>query len=116
MLFRSGLPHELQICFQNVNWSEPGATPGQYVTRARNVMVLKSMTPALASLLDNAFDGLVDARFGKLREQSQANITTTNATSLAWSVDERMAIGSTSATNLDESQVAEVNAYLKMTR
>src|ERR1035437_2044777 len=112
----NGLPHELQICFQNVNWSEPGATPGPYVPRARNVMVLKSMTPALASLLDNAFDGLVDARFGKLREQSQANITATNATSLALSVDERMAIGSTSATNLDESQVAEVNAYLKMTR
>jgi hypothetical protein len=31
-------------------------------------------------------------------------------------VDERMAYCSTSATSLDESQVAEVNGYLKMTR
>lgn len=112
----NGVPHELQICFQNVNWSEPGAVPGTYVTRPRNVMVLKSMTPALATLLDNSFDSLVDARFGKLREQAQANITTTAATSLPWSVDERMAFGSTAATSLDESQVAEVVGYLKMTR
>lgn len=110
----NGLPHELQICFQNVNWSEPGAVPGTYVIRPRNVMVLKSMTPALANLLDNAFDSLVDARFGKLREPSQAGLTT--SASQAWSVDERMAIGSTTATSLDESQVAEVSGYLKMTR
>lgn len=112
----NGNPHELQICFQNVNWSEPDATPGNYVTRSRNVMVLKNMTPALANLLDNSFDSLVDARFGKLREQSQADITTPNAASANWSVDERMAFGSTVPTGLDESQVAEVNGYLKMTR
>lgn len=112
----NGIPHQLQICFQNVLWSEPAATPGNYVTRSRNVMVLTGLTPALASLLDNAFDALVDARFGKLREQAQANITTANAPSLAWSVDERMAIGSTTASNRDESQVAEVAGYLKMTR
>lgn len=110
----NGIPHELQICFQNVNWSEPGAVPGTYVVRPRNVMVLKSMTPALANLLDNAFDSLVDARFGKLREQSQA--ASTSGASQAWSVDERMAITETTPTSLDESQVAEVQGYLKMTR
>jgi prepilin-type N-terminal cleavage/methylation domain-containing protein len=112
----NGNPQQLQVCFNNVSWSEPDATPGTYVTRLRNVMVLKSMTPALASLLDNSFDTVVDARFGKLREQSQANFTTANAASVSWSVDERMAIGSTTATSLDESQVAVVDGYLKMTR
>lgn len=112
----NGNPHELQICFQNVNWSEPDATPGNFVTRPRNVMVLKNMTPALANLLDNSFDSLVDARYGKLREQSQADITTANAPSVNWSVDERMAYGSSVPTAEDVSQVAEVNGYLKMTR
>ena len=72
------------------------------------------MTPALANLLDNVFDSLADARFGNLREQSQADNLT--ATSANWSVDERMAYGSTAATARDESQVAEVQGYLKMTR
>ncbi|MBZ0105714.1 MAG: prepilin-type N-terminal cleavage/methylation domain-containing protein, partial [Sulfuricella denitrificans] len=92
----NGIPHELQICFQNVSWSEPGAVPGTYFVRPRNVMVLKSMTSALANLLDNSFDSPVDARFGKLREQSLAG--STSSTSQAWSVDERMAIGSTTST------------------
>ncbi len=69
---------------------------------------------SLHTLLDNSFDSPVDARFGKLREQSLAG--STSSTSQAWSVDERMAIGSTTSTSLDESQVAEVGGYLKMTR
>ena len=110
----NGVPHQLQVCFKNVRWSEPDATPGNFVTRSRNVMVLEGMTPALANLLDNVFDSLADARFGNLREQSQADNLT--ATSANWSVDERMAYGSTAATARDESQVAEVQGYLKMTR
>lgn len=112
----NGLPHELQVCFRNVLWSEPAAAPGEYVTRSRNVMTISGLTPALAGYLDATFDTRVDARFGKLREQAQANITTANAPSVDWSVDERMAFGETSATNRDESQVAEVSAFLKMTR
>ena len=110
----NGIPHELQVCFENVSWSEPDATPGNYVVRPRNVLVLRATTPALATLLDGDFDGVVDARFGRLREQSQAALTT--GTAANWSVDERMAYGSTTATSLDESQVAEVNGYLKMSR
>ncbi len=110
----NGNPQQLQVCFANVSWSEPGATAGTYVVRPRNVMVLNSMTPALASLLDSNFDTIVDARFGNLRETTvAANIT---AGSVAWSVDDRMAYGSTTATALDESQVAVVNGYLKMSR
>jgi prepilin-type N-terminal cleavage/methylation domain-containing protein len=111
----NGVPHALQVCFENVNWSEPDATPGTYVVRPRNVMVLNSLTPALATLLDSGFDSLVDARFGRLREQSIAADVTTNLPA-NWSVDERMAYGSTTATTLDESQVAEVAGYFKMSR
>ena len=112
----NGLPHELQVCFQNVLWSEPAASPGDYVTRSRNVMSITGVTPVLASYLDTSFDTLVDARFGKMREQSQANVTISGSSSVEWSVDGRMAFGSSTATNRDESQVAEVSAYLKMTR
>lgn len=108
----NGNPQEVQVCFNNVNWSIPGRVPGTYVTRSKNVMVLKSLTPDLARYLDAQIDGKSDARFGLFREDSQAAVTTGNAT--AWSVDNRMAYGSTTATNLDESQVAVLTAYYLM--
>ena len=104
------------MCFQNVPWAEPGASEGTYVTRNRNVMVLMRLTPALAYLLDSQLDGNVDARFGRLREDSQSNITTSNLVGGRWSVDERMAYNSTVATTLDESQVAVVTGQLLMNR
>lgn len=110
----NGIAHELQVCFENVNWSEPGAMPATYVVRTRNVMSLNGLTPALAGLIDNQFDSVVDARFGRLREQAQA--ASTSSIGAAWSVDERSAFGSTAATARDESQVAEVAAYLKMSQ
>ncbi len=110
----NGIPHELQICFSNENWSEPGATPGTYTTRPRNVMILYGVTPALARLLDGQIDSRVDARFGLVRENTQAALTT--AASTQWSVDERVAYGDTTATARDESQVAEMVAYIKMNR
>lgn len=111
----NGNPQEVQVCFQNVNWAEPGAAVGTYVSRPRNVMVLRQMTPALASLLDAQIDGNADARFGRLRENSQANqVAVVNG--VAWSVDERMAFGSANATTLDESQVAVVTGWLVMNR
>jgi prepilin-type N-terminal cleavage/methylation domain-containing protein len=110
----NGNPQELRICFANVQWSEPAATPGDYVVRTRNVMILYGVTPALANMLDGQIDSRADARFGKMREQVQAALTT--AASAPWSVDERMAYGSTVATALDESQVATVTALIKMNR
>ena len=114
----NGNPQELRICFSNVVWSEPDATSGTYVTRYRNVMTLNGMTPALASLLDNAFDSMADAAFGRFRVQSQANITTSNHAGGAWSKDDRWAYGSSAvpAAPQDESQVGVVDAYLKMSR
>lgn len=111
----NGNPQEVQVCFQNVDWAEPGAAVGAYVTRPRNVMVLKSVTPALANLLDQQIDGRGDARFGRFRENVQAN-TSGAAINQAYSVDERMAFGSSVVTANDESQVAVVTAYLQMMR
>lgn len=114
----NGNPQELAICFSNVAWSEPGATVGTYVSRPRNVMVLTSMTPALATLLDNSFDSLVDATYGRFREQAQANNTNANHPGLAWSRDDRFGYtdAAAPASPNDEAQVAVVNGLLKMTR
>lgn len=111
----NGNPQEVQVCFQNVNWAEPGSAVGAYVSRPRNVMVLRGMTPALASLLDAQIDGSADARFGRMRENSQAGLVAVTA-GVPWSVDERMAFGSTAATTLDESQVAVVTGWVVMNR
>jgi prepilin-type N-terminal cleavage/methylation domain-containing protein len=99
----NGLPQQMALCFSNVAWSEPGATVGTYVTRNRNVMALTGLSPAMAKMLDNHFDGKVDARFGKFREQSAA--ANTGATSIAWSQNESA---------LDEAQAVTMNAYLQM--
>lgn len=114
----NGNPQELAICFSNVAWSEPGASVGTYVSQNRNVMTLSGMTPSLTTLLDNSLDSLVDAVFGRFREQAQANITTANHPGAVWSKDDRYAYGDTAApaSPLDESQVGVVSAYLKMSR
>lgn len=114
----NGTPQEVQVCFQNVNWAEPGAAVGTYVTRPRNVMILRNLTPALANLLDSQIDGSPDARFGRFREDSQANAVATN-TGQTFSVDERMAFGSTVVAAdgpRDEDQIAVVTAWVLMNR
>jgi prepilin-type N-terminal cleavage/methylation domain-containing protein len=111
----NGNPQEIRVCFTNVAWSEAGATVGTYVTRNRNVMTLENITPSLASLLDNSLDGIVDARFGRMREQSQSNNVVANHTGVAWSSDDTVAIGG-GAAGRDEAQVIVLNGYLKMSR
>lgn len=108
----NGNPQETQVCFANVSWSIPGGTPGTYVTRSKNIMIIKSLTPDLARYLDAQIDGKSDARFGLFRESSQAAVTSGNTTD--WSIDNRMAYGSTTATNQDESQIAVLTAYYLM--
>ena len=99
----NGLPQELAVCFENVGWSIPDVSPGNYVVRKRNVMTLTGLTPALAKLLDSHFDGRVDARFGKFREQGQA--ASVGTVSAAWSQNESA---------LDEAQAPVMSAYLLM--
>lgn len=110
----NGNPQEVQVCFQNVTWCEPGETIGTYVQRSRNVMVLKRVTYSLAAMLDQQIDGRSDARFGRLRDATLAGSVA--AGSLPWPIDDSMAFGSTSPTFQDESQVAVTTAYFQMTQ
>lgn len=112
----NGNPQEVQICFQNVDWAEPADVLASYVSRPRNILVLRGATYALAAALDQQIDGHGDARFGRLRDISLANDTTASTTGRIWPIDERMAQGSRVATALDESQVATTTAYFKMMR
>lgn len=115
----NGNPQEVKVCFQNVDWAEPGASVNTYVTRPRNVMVLTGVTYSLVSMLDQQVDGRSDARFGRVREKDAANITTAPVapyTNQLWSIDDRDQYGTTNARAYDEDQVAVTTAYLQMTR
>lgn len=105
----NGNPQAVEVCMQYVPWSVPGSSAGTYVVQNRNVLVLKRLTPDLARLIDSTLDGQADARFGSVREDSQAALATTAPSE--WSKDSRYAYGATTATNRDESQVAVVTAY-----
>lgn len=107
----NGLPHQLEVCFGQLAWSEPGASVGSHVERRRNVMRLSGLTPALASSLDQFIDGRVDARFGQFRELGQAHLL--DAATRPWSQDERDAMAGAGAGG-DESQVAELTGLLRM--
>ena len=115
----NGTPQEVQVSFLNVPWSEAGATEGTYVTRNRNVMVLRRLTPSLAIMLDNVLDSRANASFGKMREIGQHNIVTNNRGPVAWSrteCDDMRANNTACQTKLDETQSAEINAYILMSR
>ncbi len=107
----NGLPHQLEVCFEQVAWSEPGASVGSHVERHRNAMRLSGLTPALANSLDQFVDGRVDARFGQFREFGHAHLV--DATSRPWSLDERDAMAGIGQ-GRDESQVAELTGLLRM--
>ena len=117
----NGNPQEARVCFQSVNWAEPGAAVNTYVSRPRNVIVIRNVTFSLAGALDQQIDGHSDARFGRLRAQDFANDVAPPAVpgtphGLPWPIDDRMAFGSTTVTTLDESQVAVTTALFKMMR
>ena len=105
----NGNPQALEVCMQHVQWSVPGSSAGVYVVQNRNVLVMKSLTPDLARLIDSTLDGQADARFGSVRENMNAALTDT--LSREWSKDNRVAYGGSSPENRDESQVAVVTAY-----
>jgi prepilin-type N-terminal cleavage/methylation domain-containing protein len=118
----NGNPQEVAVCFQNLPWSEPGALVGRYNNRPRNMMVLTGLTPSLATLLDSSLDTHVDATFGNFRQMGQHNNAANDHPGLPWSMDDRWALGAggvavnQTASPRDESQVALVTAYLKMSR
>lgn len=110
----NGNPQEVQVSFLNVAWSEAGAAEGNYVSRNRNVMVLRGLTPSLAVMLDNVFDSRANASFGKMRQIGQHNITTNGRGAVAWSDTE--CTGNNCQNNLDEGQSVTLNAYILMSR
>lgn len=110
----NGNPQDVSACFANVAWSVPGSSAGVYVVQRKNVLILRGLTPDLARMLDNLVDGNADARFGSFREKEQADLTSTD--SEEWSLNNRVAHGQTSNTNLDESQVVTLTAYYLMDR
>jgi hypothetical protein len=111
----NGNPQEVQLCYRNVMWAEPGAAVGTYVSLPRNVMVLKGLTPSLARMIDAQIDTQADARFGRVRELGLEN-STAISTSRDWSLHDTVAFGSTTETRRDESQVVVVTAYVLMSR
>lgn len=111
----NGNPQEVQVCFQSRDWAEPGATVGTFVSRKRNVLVIRGVTFSLAGALDQQIDGRSDARFGRLRDISLGN-SIAELNGQPWPIDDRMAFGSTTVTGLDESQVAITTALFQMMR
>ena len=107
----NGNPQQVEICFLNINWAIPDGT-GTYVQRRRNAMTLSGLTPDLARYIDAQIDGRSDARFGQFREQAQAAATATT-TAQPWSRDNRSEFTG-AVSNLDESQVAVLQAYYLM--
>ena len=80
--------------------------------RSRNTMRLYGLTPALANFLDHYFDTVVDARFGNFRQLEYRNAT--NNTKRPWSKNDTMDITADAERSLDEDQIAEVEAFMKM--
>jgi prepilin-type N-terminal cleavage/methylation domain-containing protein len=115
----NGNPQEAQVCFQSVDWWEPGAAMGDYDARPRNVMVINRVTFSLAAALDQQIDGRGDARFGSLRALrfaggSDPSVDKTKAQE--WPINDTQAFDTTIADSLDESQVRVTTALFKMTR
>jgi len=107
----NGNPQQLTICFDNIAWSVDGTTSGTYMSRNKNVMVIKGVTPDLARLLDTSIDGIADARFGFFRESQYINNTT--ATQRTWSKTNRENRAG-QVRNRDEDQIAILTAYYLM--
>jgi prepilin-type N-terminal cleavage/methylation domain-containing protein len=111
----NGNPQEVKVCFQSVAWAEPGASLGTFNSRPRNAMVLTGVTFSFVAMLDQQIDGRADARFGRLRDVTLANATSTT-TGTIWPLDDRMTFGTTVANTRDEDQVAITTALFQMTR
>ena len=107
----NGNPQQIDVCFDNVPWSVDGLTSGSYMSRNKNVMVIKGITPDLARLLDASIDGIADARFGFFRESIRANETTDDQR--VWSKINTQNFSDV-ANNRDEDQVAIMTAYYLM--
>lgn len=99
----NGNPQDMEVSFQALDWAVPDGAIGSYRKDTHNVMILERVTPDLARMIDAQKDGLVDARFGCVRQKGKAAETT--AESKTWSVDD---------TATDEAQIATLTVYVSM--
>jgi prepilin-type N-terminal cleavage/methylation domain-containing protein len=110
----NGSPQELRVCLLNVNdWSEPAAG-SSYAARPRNVIRFEGLTAELAHQIDLRLDGRIDARFGRFREDSQYDDTSSVGSPPSanpWSEGEPLP----SSYNREEN-IPTMVGYLKMNR
>nr|WP_246221648.1 prepilin-type N-terminal cleavage/methylation domain-containing protein [Marichromatium bheemlicum] len=99
----NGNPQDIEVSFQALDWAVPDGAIGSYRVDTHNVMILERVTPDLARMIDAQKDGLVDARFGCVRQKGTAAETT--AASKTWSLDN---------TATDEAQIATLTVYVSM--
>ena len=99
----NGSPHELQVCFETVDWAVSGATSGTFVLASRHVMKLTGLTTELAMQLDALIDSRLEARFGRFRQSSFAD--SLSAAGIDWPLPKSGA---------GEDDIPEVDAYLVM--
>jgi len=109
-----GIPHDLTVCMASVQWSDPGASSGNYVVHQHNVLQITGMTPSLARYLDHFFDGRTDARFGRFRRAAWA--ASTDSTERDWPLDETAGYGGSNGSGSDLSQSAEESGDLLLSR
>ena len=103
----NGNPQEVEVCFQAIAWDIPSG-PATYSQAAKNVMVIKRLTPDLARMLDSTIDTVSDAQFGKVREYSIAGKV--NPVTLPWSIDNTSVYSGTQG----EGQIQVVTAAYLM--
>lgn len=112
----NGNPQEMQACFQNVSWPDSS----DISLNNKNTMVLFGLTPDLARHLDSIIDGRADARFGLFRQivpgVVACNPCGSGTVSVLWNRNNTAAFGLANGTAVDESQVAVVTAYYRMSQ
>ncbi|GAB0147460.1 prepilin-type N-terminal cleavage/methylation domain-containing protein [Marichromatium sp. PS1] len=107
----NGNPQDMEVCFQALDWAVPDGAIGSYRKDTHNVMILTRVTPDLARMIDAQKDGLVDARFGCVREEQYADRADITS-SRTWSMTNAQAWGGGAAT--DESQIDVLTVHVSM--
>ncbi|WP_198015480.1 type II secretion system protein [Marichromatium purpuratum] len=100
----NGNPQDMEVCFQALDWAVPDGAIGSYRKDTHNVMILTRVTPDLARMIDAQKDGLVDARFGCVREEQYADRDDITS-SRSWSLDNN---------TVDEAQIATLTVHVSM--
>ena len=108
----NGNPQQLEVCFQARDWVVQTGL-NSYQNQIKNVMVIKSVTPDLARLIDSLVDTARDAQFGKIRQFPTSRNGGT-PTEQEYSLDNTCVFGGGCGSARDEAQVAVMTLYYLM--